>query len=280
MFAQRDAIIRLLRDDDAHTVGLLKEQLASRGREAIPDLLDLLSSKDRKVGRHVEDVLHAIDAREAREELGRLCRCFPDHGGIAVLESATFLLARALVPGAEVEDTRRQLDTWGAALAKRLPSAATPDERAKLIGDFFGGELGFRGNADNYYHVCNSLLPEVVRTRLGIPITLALVYLFTGARAGVAIDGISFPGHFLIRMEEAFLDPFARGRVMTPDDCADILMRQNLKADPAFFQPAPVRAIFRRVLANLLYLYQTEDREIAGMIEDWIECLDGGENLA
>ncbi len=274
MFAQRNAIIRLLRDDDAHTVELVKAQLASHGREAVPSLLDLLSADEGSVARHVNDILHAIDAKEAREELTGLCRDFPDRGELDALEYATFLLARVIAPGAEVESARQQLDVWGETLARRLPLAMTTDERVKLLGDFFGGELGFRGNADNYYQVCNSLLPEVVKSRLGIPISLALVYLFTAARAGLSIEGVSFPGHFLVRVENALLDPFACGKVVTPADCADILMRQNLKADPAFFRPASARVIFRRMLANLLYLFQSEDREVAAMLEDWIGDLE------
>jgi regulator of sirC expression with transglutaminase-like and TPR domain len=274
MFAQRDAIIRLLRDDDPRTVQLVKEQLASHGRASIPNLLDLLTADNGSVARHAREILHAIDAREAQEEVSELCRDFPDRGGLDALEYATFLLARAIAPGVEIEEARRQLDAWGEALAQRLPEAATCEERTKLLADFFGRELGFRGNADNYYSVGNSLLPEVVKSRLGIPITLALIYLFTGARAGIDIEGISFPGHFLIRMDEALIDPFARGKVVTASDCADILMRQNLRADPAYFRAAPPRAIFHRMLANLLYLYQTQDKTTAAMLEDWIEALE------
>jgi regulator of sirC expression with transglutaminase-like and TPR domain len=274
MFAQRNAIISLLRDNDTRTVELVKEQLVLHGRAALPNLLDLLSTNDGTVTRHVTEVLHAIDAREAQEELSQLCRDFPDRGGLDALEYTTFLLARALAPGSEVETAREQLDIWGKTLAHRLSDTATSDERIRLLSDFFGRELGFRGNADNYYHVCNSLLPEVVKSRLGIPITLALIYLFTGARAGLCIEGISFPGHFLIRAGDSLLDPFARGKVITPSDCADILMRQNLEADPSYFKPATPRVIFHRMLANLLYLYQSEDKEIATMLEDWIDHLE------
>ncbi len=275
MFAQRDAILSLLRDDDAHTVELVKEQLASHGREAVPGLLDLLSGGDGCVARHVEEILHAIDAREAREELTELCRDFPNQGGLDALEYAAFLLARVLAPGADVENARRQLDRWGEALAKRLPQATTADERVRLVGDFFGCELDFRGGGHDACPVRGSLLPEVLKSRRGMPITLALVYLFTGARAGIDIEGIGFPGRFLVRVEEVLLDPFARGKVLTPADCADLLLRQNLKADPSFFRPAPMRAIFRRMLANLLHPCRIEDAKVADALEEWIEELDG-----
>jgi len=274
MFKQRDAILRLLRDDDSPTVELVKKQLATHGREAIPGLLDLLCVDDVRVVRHVHEILGQIDSTEAQAELGELCRDFPDHGELDALEYASFLLARAVAPGADVEGTRRQLDEWGAALAKRLPSAKTSAARVKLVTDFLGGELGFHGNADDYYNVRNSLLPEVVKSRVGLPITLALVYLFTGARAGITIEGISFPGHFLIRFDEVLLDPFERGQVLSLADCAAILTRQNLAVDADYFEPAPARAILRRMLANLLYLYQSEDKKLAAILEGWMHDLE------
>lgn len=280
MFAQRDAIIRLLRDDDLPTVQLVKNQLATHGREAVADLLDLLArddAKDAKVAGHVREILARIDAREAQAELAELCREFPDHGELDALEYAAVLLARAVSPSPEqtdVEAARLQLDQWGEALLARAADAKTVSERVRLLADFFGTELGFHGNAENFYSVRNSLLPEVIKLRVGIPITLALVYLFTAARAGIALEGVSFPGHFLIRHDEVILDPFDRGKVLTLAECSTLLARQNLPVDPAYFEASPARTIFRRMLANLLYLYQSEDKRLAAMLEGWIDDLE------
>ncbi len=276
MFEQRDAIIRLLRDEDTHTVELVKSQLATHGRGAIPHLQELLSLDDARVARHVRELLGRIDAQEALAELTELCREFPDHGELDALEYAAFLLARAVAPGTDAESARRQLDEWGEALGKRLGGARSVAGRVKILADFFGGELGLHGNVENYYTVGNSLLPEVVQSRLGIPITLSLIYLFTGARAGIVLEGVSFPGHFLIRHDEVILDPFERGRVRTPADCAAILTRQNMTVNPVYFEAAPARVILRRMLANLLYLYQRENRTLAATLEEWIHDLEFG----
>lgn len=274
MFAQREAIIRLLNDEDEATVEMVKQQLVSCGRSAIPDLLDLQSCTDAGVVRHVADILGRIDAAEAQVELGRLCQKFPDGEGLAILETASFLMARALSPGCDADGTRHLLDEWGRELAVRAARVRSGSDRVMLLGDFFGRELGFRGDSERYYVESNSLLPEVIVTRRGIPISLAAIYLFVGQRAGLSIEGVNFPGHFLIRFEEVLLDPFEGGRVHTLGDCATLLMRQNLRAEASYFEPASPRVMLRRMMANLLYLYQRSDSERAALVAGWMEDLD------
>ena len=274
MFRQRQAILQLLSDDDPFTVDLVKSQLASHGRESVPDLLDLLQADDTRVARHVHEVLGRIDATEAFDELTALCHDFPDRGELDALEFASFLLARAMAPGCDVDGARRKFDEWGTALAQRLPRATTREQRTALLADFFGRELRFRGETEDYYNAGNSLLPQVVESRAGIPISLALVYLFVGARAGIPLYGVSFPGHFLIRCDGVLLDPFGGGRVVTPSDCAAILERQNMIPKPEYLANASVRIILRRMLANLLYIHQSEDKKLAGILAGWIHDLE------
>ena len=78
----------------------------------------------------------------------------------------------------------------------------------KTLVEFLGHEAGLRGNEKDYYNVANSLLPEVIDTRLGIPISLSLIYILVGRRAGIPICGVGLPGHFMIRCGE----PTALGR--------------------------------------------------------------------
>lgn len=276
MFAQREAILRLLRDDDAPTVALVKDQLILRGVAARDGLNDLLSVGDPVITRHVEGMLGQIDADEARQELAELCRDFPDHGGLDALEYATFLLARCLEPGIDTQSACRQLDAWGVMLAKRIADELPEEEKVRRMGDFFGRELDLHGDTEHYYKVGNSLLPKVIATRRGIPLSLSLIYLFTGARAGLPIEGVSFPGHFLVRLGSTLLDPFERGRFLSNCDAAAILARQKLPVVSAYFQTACERMIFYRMLANLLYLYRCEDPKVADLLEGWMHDLKAG----
>ena len=85
-----------------------------------------------------------------------------------------------------------------------------PPARAGLA-DFMADELCFRGNTDDYYSERNSLLPHVIETRMGIPITLAILYRMVAGRAGMKVDGINLPGHFIARHGEVLFDPFTKG---------------------------------------------------------------------
>jgi len=149
----------------------------------------------------------------------------------------------------------------GGALAG-LPLA----EQAEAVSARFR-DLGFRGNVEDYYDARNSLLPDVLDRRTGIPITLTLVWCEIARRAGVYARGVGFPGHFLARVDGSspgprsviesapvIVDPFAGGRVVNDDD-ARALLERTLGAGavvrPSLFAPATPRATLVRMLTNL-----------------------------
>ncbi|MGA3172541.1 MAG: transglutaminase-like domain-containing protein [Chthoniobacteraceae bacterium] len=272
MFAQKDAIVKLLQDDDPRTVDLVKDQLAQQGSAALPSLQDLLTMYDERVTEHVKDVMGRIDSEEAGQELGRMCRNFGENGD---LEAFCWLLARALIPGTEVDEWRALLDQWASRVEHYRASEDTAEDRVRLLAHFLGGQLGFRGNTEDYYNPDNTLLPRVMTTRLGIPITLTVLYMFIGERCGLPVEGINFPGHFLARHDGVLFDPFERGRIIGITECKQILARQKLELQPDHLETAASLAIARRILANLLYVYQSdEEAEAAGRVTAWLHALD------
>ncbi len=123
-------------------------------------------------------------------------------------------------------------------------------------------ELGLRGDTDSYYDPANSLLHRVLQRRRGIPITLAVVTLEVGRRAGVEVEGVGMPGHFLVRAEGVLIDPFDRGAVLD-DAAAEALFRAtNGAGDEVPFSARALlptvgpREILHRMLANLRSLYR------------------------
>jgi regulator of sirC expression with transglutaminase-like and TPR domain len=272
MFAQKDAIVKLLRDDDPRTVDLVKDQLALQGSAALPSLQDLLTMYDARVTEHVKDVMGRIDAEEAGQELGRLCGTFAEHGD---LEAFCWLLARAMLPGVEAAEWRALLDQWSRQVARYRAPDDTAEDRVRLLAHLLGGQLGFRGNTEDYYNPDNTLLPRVMSTRLGIPITLTLLYMLIGQRCGMRVEGINFPGHFLARHDGVLFDPFERGRIIGITECREILSRQKLELLPNHLETATPIAIARRILANLLYVYQSdEESEAARRVTGWLHALD------
>jgi regulator of sirC expression with transglutaminase-like and TPR domain len=179
------------------------------------------------------------------------------------------LIARDTYAALDVERLLARFDEMAAPLAGRGLASLPARAQAEAISDHVYDQLGFRGNEQEYYDPRNSLLPDVLDRKLGIPITLALVYCEVAQRAGVRARGVSFPGHFLVRVdgpsngtdeEPVVVDPFFAGRVLDAVGLQKLLER----ASPAkkfaareHLTPATSRSMLVRMLVNLKWIYAT-----------------------
>jgi regulator of sirC expression with transglutaminase-like and TPR domain len=271
MFAHRDAIVRLLRDDDPDTVRLVKEQLALGGEDAMAGLRDLAELDDARVSRHARDVIAEIASHGADEEFHLFCHFFSHD---ADLERGCWMLAQALNPESDTASFEALVNQWGRQFLVRISGVVSSRQRLQALADFMAGELYFRGNTDNYYCERNSLLPSVIESRMGIPISLTILYMLVAERAGMKVEGINLPGHFIARHGELLFDPFHKGRILTRADCTEILHRQNLKLKPSHLEAATPRQILLRILANLLYVYDlTKDEDKHTRVGAWVRAL-------
>src|SRR4030095_17048489 len=96
-------------------------------------------------------------------------------------------------------EAREHMDAWGDEVRVALVKAQTALDRVETMAEYLNFEQRLRGNDDDYYNVHNSLLPAVIESRLGIPISLSLGYLFVARAAGLHVDGLGLPGHFIVR---------------------------------------------------------------------------------
>ena len=257
MHPQKDALVRLLADDDEQTVRMVKKSLAADGAAELDDLRDLAGCDNPLAALHARDVLHEVVQKAAREKFTDLCANFdtaPD------LEAANWLLAAALLRGFDEADYRHRLDAWGAELKRRLRNTWNARQRVDAMAGLLGGELTFRGNTADYYNEGNSLLPCVLDSRQGIPISLTIVYILVGQRAGMAVEGVNLPGHFLARHGSVLFDPFHRGRLLTKRDCREILRRQHQELKDWHLARATPQQMLARTLANLLYVYHKQEK--------------------
>jgi regulator of sirC expression with transglutaminase-like and TPR domain len=276
MFKQRDAIIRLLKDSDLETVNLTKRQLVQGGPGTIPDLRDLLTAEDHQVAGHVRDILTEIESKYASEALESIC------GNVATLtdlENASWYVAQIFLPGLELEPYQSKIASWGRELRQRLSTCESDESRVMAMSQFIGKELGLHGNESDYYNARNSFLPCVIDTRLGIPISLSLLYMMVARRANCVVEGINLPGHFVVRHGTLLFDPFHEGRILTTEDCArglgPVIPREIRKLTQDHFQSAHPKLILYRMLANLLYIFQHEQHgESYKMILQWIRLLE------
>lgn len=271
MFAQMDAIAKLLRDDDPETVRMVKEQLALGGDEYVARLRDLAELGDARVSEHAREVLAEIASQGVDEEFLLLCHFFNDDNN---LERACWMLSYALDPAVDVTAFEHKINQWGRQFLVRISGVVSNRQRVQELAAFMAGELCFRGNSDDYYCERNSLLPHVIETRMGIPITLTILYRMVAERACMKVEGINLPGHFIARHGEVFFDPFHRGKILTKSDCEDILTRQNLRLRASHLEAASARQILLRVLANLLYVYDLKkDTAKHARVNTWVKAL-------
>jgi regulator of sirC expression with transglutaminase-like and TPR domain len=191
------------------------------------------------------------------------------------LAEAALWIAAEEQPGVEPAPWLARLDEMGERLRSRLTGVTTELGRVELLAGFLSDEVGLRGNAVDYYDPRNSFLNEVLARRLGIPITLALVYMEVGRRAGVPLVGVGFPGHFLLRHSvhpSLLLDPFEGGRLLTEGDCRQMLERLSggsLPFDARLLKPSSPRQILVRMLNNLrgIYLNRNEPLRVIGVLD-------------
>jgi regulator of sirC expression with transglutaminase-like and TPR domain len=190
------------------------------------------------------------------------------------LARACLMIAEDAYPELEVERYLGELEAMALRLRGRLPAASDPENRVVALNDFLFGRLGFRGNTDDYYDPRNSYLNEVMDRKTGIPITLAVLYIELGRRVGLPLEGVSFPGHFLVRLRlrsgMLVLDPFSGGAPQSAGELRERLKRVIPKGAAEdmpvaelpleqFLEPASKRQIVARVLRNLKGIYRSSD---------------------
>ena len=175
------------------------------------------------------------------------------------------LIARDAYPKLDVDALLARFDELAAPLIALDLGKRSVDEQVKLVSEHVYVTLGFSGNETDYYDPKNSLLPDVIDRRLGIPISLAVVYVEIARRSGVAARGVGFPGHFLVRVDAAestpvFVDPFFGGRALDRAALQRLLRRSNAperSVTDDLLEPAASRSILTRMLVNLKWIYAT-----------------------
>lgn len=191
------------------------------------------------------------------------------------LARACLLISQDAYPGLDVEGYLGEIERFAARLRGRLQGGRGAEERVVELNQFLFDELGFHGNARDYYDPRNSYLNEVLDRRTGIPLTLSVLYLEIGRRIGLALEGVSFPGHFLVRLplrgSVLVLDPFSGGEPQSEADLRARLRRvvpagvtgpvplEQLPLDQ-FLEPAGKRQILARLLRNLKGIYREADK--------------------
>jgi len=272
---QRSALINLLADDDPAVYHTVREKLLSCGEQAGDWLRPHILSNDPVLRRRAREIIRHFDRQEADTWFLAFCL---KHGEDFDLEEGAWLLAATAYPDIHVEAYRALLDHFAAEIRERVDLAGPAARVLTGINEYLFGELGFRGNEENYYDPQNSYLNRVIDRRTGNPINLCLVYLFLARRLQLPMTGISLPGHFVCRYQssadEIFVDAFNRGRFLTKADCIQFLLNGNHSLREDFLSPVSTRRTLMRVCSNLHQIYmQLEETDETTRLQRYLVAL-------
>lgn len=208
--------------------------------------------------------------------LGYFASLVKDDEGFPLLEAAA-AIAQDEYPELDVQEVLGDVDQLMARLRRRCVDHEDPLTRLRILNQFFFQDLGFGGNVNNYYDPDNSHINVLLRTRRGIPITLAVIWLELAQGLGLKAKGVGFPGHFMVKVNlpdgQVVIDPFT-GQSLSREDLSERLepyKRRNGLVDDfdvpvgLYLQASPSRDIIARILRNLKEIHRTQ--------EDWLRLI-------
>src|SRR5215471_16851356 len=172
------------------------------------------------------------------------------------LARAALLVAAEADPNVDIDHEMHTLDSWAAELRGRLDPGWNNLQKLARLRNYVFEELGFRGDSQDYFSPSNSLLHEVMERRLGVPLTLSIIFMELGWRIGIPFEGVGFPGHFLVRLTgepgDLLLDPYDHGASVHEEDCRRMIELTSGGMVP--YDPSMIRSLGKRdMIARLLF---------------------------
>lgn len=186
------------------------------------------------------------------------------------LAEAALLIAAEEYPRLDIETYLDRLDHFGDLAREQAADSRDTVDLISALNSTLYDRLGFRGNTESYYDARNSFLNEVIDRRVGIPITMAVVYIDVARRIGFPVKGVGLPFHFIAKHEaesgDIFIDPFNRGRLLGAAGCADLVAEMGggkIELQQEHLAAVTPKQILTRMLSNLLGIYATSDHRRA-----------------
>jgi regulator of sirC expression with transglutaminase-like and TPR domain len=179
------------------------------------------------------------------------------------LASAALTVARTEYPALNVDAYLKRIATLAERVRARISEWGEPAQTIPALNAVLFEEEGFCGNREDYYDVRNSFLNDVLDRKLGIPITLSLLYMEVGRRVGFPLFGVGMPGHFIVKHydvegRQVLIDPYNNGRMLAPSDCQrrlDEIYSGQISLQSEFLLPVSRRQMLTRLLNNLKNAY-------------------------
>lgn len=264
------AIVSLLNDDDPDIASTMRNKLLRMGETKVAALLESIADGD-PAHREVSRVLHALRSPSVENRL-RMLASGPSTG--IDLEEGVFTLARIGYPDLDPAPYRARLDGLAADLAPNVAPGDHPIRVVRALNECLFEDQGFLGQQDydRFPDPDNSYINRVIDRKVGLPISLAVVYLLISRRLELPIVGVGMPMHFILKYtadQDFYIDPFHAGRILTANECCALLGKPT---DVSLLPVAGPSDILVRTAANLFRTYtvlgETEQAESLKRIID------------
>lgn len=263
-------LIKLLDDEDENIYSSIKERFLSHGNDSAEFLRKYLNDENFLIKKRANEIISILNFDDLEEKFSRLI--LKDE----ILEDAAFLLASFGYPEVDMNDYRKELDKMATEIESALLKLNINSKKLETleilntVNNYLFFEKGFTGNAENYYEPDNSYVNKVMETKLGIPISLSMIYILISRRLNLPVFGISLPGHFILKYsddeEEFFIDPFNKGVIISMKEAEEFIkkigMSKNDFESIPYLKNSSDKEIILRVIRNLVEIYKKKSEAL------------------
>jgi len=258
------ALVKLLDDPDPEVFQHVEKRLLEYGNSVIHFLeTEWEKSLDTLLQERIENIVHRIQFTTVKEDLN----LWYQSGAFDLLQGA-LVINRYQYPDLDDQKIINQIEEIKREIWLGLQHEMSSVEKIKLINHIFYNNYGFSGNTKNHHDPQNSYINQVLETKKGNQISLAIIYSAIAQKLDIPVYGVNLPQHFILgyideskRDEHEFgvlfyINAFNKGAIFGKHDVDQFLRQLNLQAQPGFYAPCSNVEIIRRIIRNLISSYE------------------------
>lgn len=274
--AELRSLVSLLDDEDPRNLDAVQKRILEVGAAALPLLEDLRENAGPDISSRADSLSRQLRFQGLRQEFRELAAApSPD------LEQGAWLIARFGHPDLDYAAYHARLNEMAQQVRRELPPGSGTEPAMQRLNHLLFSVLGFHGNEKRYYDPDNSYLNRVIDNRLGIPVSLSVLYLLIARRLGLPAHGVAVPGHFLVGLRlgrgVAYLDAYNGGKLMSLPEVQKMSENGGRGCRPEHMAAAAARDILIRMLRNLIPIYREQSEpDRAEMLSNLVDILRQG----
>jgi regulator of sirC expression with transglutaminase-like and TPR domain len=261
--AEIDALVKLLDDPDEEIFQHVQERLLTYGNEVITYLESAWEqSLDTVLQERIENIVHTIQFNNVKEDLN----LWYQSGAFDLLQGA-LVINRYQYPDLDEQHVINQIEEIKREIWLSMQHEMSSIEKIKLINHVFYNQYGFAGNTKNHHDPQNSYLNQVLESKKGNQISLAIIYATLAQKLDIPVYGVNLPQHFILGyIDESnaekeygvlfYINAFNKGAIFGKHDVDQFLRQLNLEPQPGFYSPCSNTEIIRRIIRNLISAYE------------------------